>query len=150
MNIHRAEDVSGYDRLVERIRELWQQGCNDKQMAEQLTAEGFHTARSAHVPSRSVRKIRLARQWHLPLERLRRGEEVNGYVTVRTFAQQLAVHNDVIYRYIYKRVIASEYIKRDPQTNFYLIRNDPQLIAQLQQRLTANKKCKQSISDQVT
>lgn len=141
VNIHRAEDVGGYDRLVERIRVLWQQGYNDKQMSVQLTTEGFHTARSPHVPPKSIRKIRLARQWYLPLERLRRGEEVDGYVTVPTFAQQLVVHNDVIYRYIYKRVIAPEYIKRDPQTNFYLIQNDLQLIAQLRQQLTDGPKC---------
>jgi DNA invertase Pin-like site-specific DNA recombinase len=84
--IHRDQDVSGYDQMVERIHELWQQGYDDEQMAQQLTAEGFHSARSAHVTADSVMKIRLARQWYLRFEQMRRGEQVEGYLTARALA----------------------------------------------------------------
>jgi DNA invertase Pin-like site-specific DNA recombinase len=57
--IRRECDVSRFDQLVERIRELSQLGYNDEQMAERLTAEGFHSARSPHVSPTTVMKIRL-------------------------------------------------------------------------------------------
>lgn len=138
--INREQDVSGYDQMVQRIHELWQQGYTDAQMAQQLTGEGFHSARSAHVTADSVMKIRLARQWYLPFEQLRRQGKVDDYVTARTLAKQLDVNYHTIYRYIYKQVIPAEYVRHDAQTGIYLIRNDAQLIEQLQQRLSERKR----------
>jgi len=138
--IHRDQDVSGYEQMVERVHQLWQQGYNDEQMAEQLTADGFHSARSTHVTPTSVMKIRLARQWYLPLERMRRLQEVEGYLTVRGLARQLKVNGSTVYRFIYKQVIGPEYIKREPQSGVYLIRKDEQLIERLQHRVIEQKR----------
>jgi DNA invertase Pin-like site-specific DNA recombinase len=138
--VHREQDVTGYDKMVGRIRELWQKGYNDEQMAEQLTAEGFHSARSPQVTPTSVMKIRLARKWYLPLERVRGVEVVNGYLTARGLAKRLAVHGSTIYRFIYNEVIPPECVKRDPLTGTYLIRNDSQLIGQLHQRVIEHKR----------
>ena len=137
--IHREQDVSGYEQMVDGIRQLWQQGCNDEQIAQQLTDEGFHSARSHHVTTDSVLKIRLAHQWYLPRAQIRRVEMVDGYFTVRGLANQLAINRCTVYRFIYNKVIAPEYVKRDLQSGAYLIRQDQQLLEQLQQRLTRNK-----------
>ncbi len=137
--IHRDQDVSGYDKMVARVQELWQQGYKDEQMATQLTVEGFHSARSPHVTPLSVQKIRLARQWYLSYERLRREEEEDGFLTVRGLTKQIGSNNSTVYRFIYKQVIPPAHIKRHPQAGIYLIRNDPQLITQLKQRIAKNK-----------
>lgn len=137
--IYCDQAVTGYEQMVERVHELWQQGYDDEQMAAQLTAEGFHSARSPYVTPKSIQKIRLARQWYLPFERMRRGEEVEGHLTVRGLAKQLAVNDSTIYRFIYHQVIPPDLVQRNAQTGVYLIRNDPDLIDRLRQRVIEQK-----------
>lgn len=138
--IHRDQDVSGYDKMVERISELCQQGYDDEQMAELLTSEGFHSARSAHVTATSVMKIRLARQWYLPVEQMRRVEEVNGFLTARGLAKRVCVNGSTIYHFIREQVIPPESVTRDPQAGIYLIRNDAELLSRLKARVAENKR----------
>lgn len=138
--IHREQDVAGYEAMVERIRTLWQQGYNDEQMAAQLSAEGFHSARLPQVTPKSVMKIRLARQWYLPFDQLRRIAEVDGYFTAAGLAKRLAVNGSTIYRFIYLEVIPPAAVKRDPRAGVYLIRNDAALLARLQQRIAEQKR----------
>lgn len=138
--VHSEQDVTGYDAMVNRVQELWKQGYNDAQMAAQLTEEGFHSARSLHVTVTSVMKIRLARKWYLPLEQMRRVEEVDGFWTTRGLAKQLGLDSSTICRYIYKEIIPPEDVTRDSASGVYLIRNTPQLIEQLRQRVIEKKK----------
>ena len=137
--VHRDQDVTGYDQMVQRIAQLWQQGHNDEQMAAQLTAEGFHSARSPHVTTDSVQKIRLARQWYLPLTQLRRLAEIEGYLTVSGLAKHIDTSRRRVYDFIDKQVIPPEAVQRHPLAGIYLIHNDPQLLAQLKQRVSAKK-----------
>ena len=139
-SVHSERDVTGYEDMVNRIQELWKQGYNDDQMAAQLTEEGFHSARSPHVTSDSVMKIRLARKWYLPLAQMRGVEEVDGFLTARGLAKQLGLKPSTIYRYIYKGVIPPEYVTRDAASGVYLIRDTPQLIERLRQRVIEQKK----------
>jgi len=138
--IHKDQDVSGYEEMVDRIRKLWEMGYNDEQMAAQLTAEGFHSARSPHVTVKSVMKIRLARKWYLPREQMRRVEEIEGFFTARGLAKRLEVNHSTVYRYIYKEIIPPECVTRDTASGVYLIRNDPLLIEQLRKRAVEHKK----------
>lgn len=138
--IHRDQDVSGYDTMVERIQELWRQGHKDEAIAAQLTSEGFHSARSPHVTPKSVMKIRLARRWYLPFEQMRRIEEVDGYLTARGLAQRIQVDTSTVHRFIYNKVIPPECVKREPPAYVYLIRNDVQLLEHLRQRVLEQKR----------
>lgn len=133
-------DISRFDQLVERIRELWQLGYNDEQMAETLTREGFHSARSVHVTTDSVMKIRLARKWYMPLERLRGADEVGDCLTVNGLAKRIGTNESTIYRFIYRKFIPPDLVIREPQAGIYLIRNDEALIEQLQKRVEKNKR----------
>ena len=137
--IHRDQDVSGYEEMVEHIHKLWQQDYNDEQMAKRLTTAGFHSARSAHVTAKCVMKIRLARQWYLPSAQMHGVEEVDGFLTARGLAKRLSVNGSTIYRFIYNQVIPPAYVTRDPQAGVYLICNDEQLLTRLQQRVDENK-----------
>lgn len=138
--IHRECDVSNYSRLVQRIQELSQAGDTDEHIAAQLTAEGFHSARSQHVTALSVQKIRLAHQWYRPSERPRGAMQVEGRWTIPGLAQQLGVHDSTIYRFITaKGLIPPDYVEREPLTGRYLIRYDQELIDRLQQHVVEQK-----------
>jgi hypothetical protein len=138
--IHRDQDVSGYETMVARIHELWQQGYNDEQMAAQLTAAGFHSARSPHVTAKSVMKIRLARQWYLHTWQMRGVEELDGYLTARGLAKRLDIDSSTILRFVYAQVIPPDYVTHHPLSGTYLIRIDAQLIARLRERIEHNKR----------
>jgi hypothetical protein len=138
--VHSEQDVTGYDEMVDRIQELWEQGYNDDQMAAQLTDEGFHSARSPYVTSDSVTKIRLARKWYLPPAQMWRVEEVDEFLTTRGLAKQLGLNSSTICRYIYKGIIPPEDVTRDTASGLYLIRNDPRLVDRLRKRVVEQKK----------
>lgn len=137
--IHREQDVTDYAKMVERIQQLWQQGYKDEQMAAQLSAEGFHSARSPHVTPQSVMKIRLAHQWYLHTWQMRGVEEVDGYLTARGVAKLLDIDSSTILRFVYAQVIPPDYVTHHPTSDTYLIRNDAQLMAQLRARILHNK-----------
>lgn len=139
--IHREQDVTDYDRLLQRIQALSQTGQTDAAIATQLSQEGFHTARSLQVTALSVQKLRLAHRWYRPFERQRGAAQVDGCWTIPGLARHLGVHDSTIYRLITaKGVIPAEYVQRDPQTQRYLIRQDEQLLAQLQQYVLQQKR----------
>jgi DNA invertase Pin-like site-specific DNA recombinase len=138
--IHREQDVSRYEQLVARVQELWQQGLNDQQMAEQLAQEGFHSARSDRVSPVAVLKIRLAHGWQLSLAQCRNALEIEGHLTATGLAKQLGVERTWVYRRIYSGVIEPQYVSRHPYSQVYLIKNEPELIARLQRLLAKSVK----------
>jgi DNA invertase Pin-like site-specific DNA recombinase len=136
--IHREQDVTGYEEMVVRIEQLWKQGLDDAQMAEKLSQEDFHSARSAVVSPVAVQKIRLAHGWHLSLAQCRNAKQFNGYLTARGLAARLGVERTWVYRRIYRGVIDPSYVARHPRSKVYLIKDDPKLIAELKQLLPEN------------
>jgi DNA invertase Pin-like site-specific DNA recombinase len=127
--IWRQTDVSSYDQMVERIHQLWQQLYDDEQIAAQLSAEGFHSARAEQVRPDTVMKIRLKHKWYLPIERIRRGEKLKGYLTVSQLADRLDIPLRRAYDLIYQLVIPPDVILRDPVC---LIPDEPELLEQLE------------------
>jgi hypothetical protein len=57
----RQVDLSNYEDFVERLLALGAVGLSDREMAQRLTAAGFHSARSACVPTALVGEMRRAR-----------------------------------------------------------------------------------------
>ena len=137
--IHRQHDVTGYADMVQRIQTLWEQGLDDEQMATQLTAEGFRSARALEVSPTTVGKIRRQQGWPLMLEQSRNALQVQGYLTARGLAVRLGIERTWVYRRIYNGTIPSQYVTRHPQAGVYLIQDDPELIDQLRQRLPENR-----------
>lgn len=130
--ILRQKDVSNYAQLVERIEVLWQEGLNDAHIAAVLTAEGFHSARRARIHPVLVEKIRHEQGWHSSLARSRNALELDGYLTARGLAAQLGVGRHWVYERLRNGTIPSAFVTRHPQSQVYLIRPDPALLAQLQ------------------
>ncbi len=136
--ILREQDVTGYDQMVSRIEVLWQQELNDNQIATQLTQEGFHSARSTEVRPDTVMKIRLAHHWYSHLARSRNALELDGCLTIKGLAARLGVERNWVYNRFKRGGIDPQYITRHPQSQVYLIKDDPVLIAQLKQFLPEN------------
>lgn len=132
--IHRLRDVTGYDKMVNQVEALWRQGQTDQEIAAELTKQGFRGARSSDVSAATVTKIRLAHGWYTPLHRSRGQLEIDGYLTVRGLAAQLGAPRGWVHRRIWSGEIDPDYIKRHPESDVYLIKNDLDLIEQLRQQ----------------
>ena len=63
----RGSDVSGDEQLVERILALGAQGYQEPEIARIVSAEGFRSARSAHIPASLGAESRRARGHISPL-----------------------------------------------------------------------------------
>ena len=127
-------NISGYDQMVERIKQLWQEGHNDPEIADQLTQEGFRSAHSTQVLPSTIIKIRLAHDWRSPRDHLRNKLEIDGQLTVRGLMARFKVSKGCIHGLIRDEIIAPQFISRDRQSGFYLIKKDPILMAQLEKR----------------
>jgi hypothetical protein len=133
--IHRQTDVSRYAEMVTRIHDLWEQGQNDAAIAATLTAEGFHAARTAHVTSATVLKIRKRQQWVSNYHKHRMADKVDGLWTVHGLCRALGIDKDWLYRRIYSGALgAPDVIRKHPYGN-YLIRPEPELMARLRQEV---------------
>lgn len=136
-------NVTGYEQMVSRVQELCALGWNDQRIANQLTQEGFHSARSTSVTTRCVQKIRLKRGCYLRHELMRGSNEWNEFWAVNGLAAEVGVKESVIYGYIYGRAIPTELILHEPNTGIYLFQKNQDLIEKLKNRVESNrKKCK--------
>jgi hypothetical protein len=129
--VWRQADVSGYQEMVERIRELWQAGRTDEQMAELLTAEGHRSARSDRVSAATVLKIRNQRGWVSRWHEHRQAAKIDGMWTIRGLAAELGMHREWFYDRINRGVLGPPDVVRRPPYGNHLIRDDPELIARL-------------------
>ena len=122
--------------LVEKILALSAEGYPDAKIARSLTEEGFRAARSEEgIPAGFVTEVRRKHGQSSVFETLRSQEKLEGSWTVLGLARELDVSRNRIYKLIESGVLATE---RHPQTGNHLIPDDPELIAGLQRRLTAN------------
>jgi len=134
--IRRSRDLSGYEAMVEKIVAMSAEGYTDAKIARGLTEEGFRAARSEKgIPAGFVTEVRRQRGISSVFETLKGREKLDGSWTVLGLAKELDVSRDRIYRLIENGNLATE---RHPQTGRHLIADDPELIAELRRRLTAN------------
>jgi DNA invertase Pin-like site-specific DNA recombinase len=133
--IQRESHLSDWAILVERVRIGFEQGRSDAQIAEMLTQEGFHSARTSHVSVSKVFKIRLQHRWLQPYEAHRHAHQLDGCWTTRGLAAKVGVSVHAILRQIYKQVIPPEHVHRHAESGVYLINNYPELLSTLGQAL---------------
>lgn len=70
--VHRQRDLSDGARLLDRLHVLWQTGHSDDRVAQILTEEGFHSARSRQISATIVTRLRHEQGWtRSPGRRLR-------------------------------------------------------------------------------
>jgi DNA invertase Pin-like site-specific DNA recombinase len=134
--IHRAVDVHDYDQLVERIGQLSEEGYPDVEIARRLTAEGFRSARTAGVPASLVGKLRGRQGQTSVLKRLSSREKVDGSWTVYGLARALGVDRHWIYNRIVSGALPAIHYR---QSNYYVILDDPNLMAHLKAQAAAEQ-----------
>lgn len=132
--ILRDRDLSRYEELVLRVHELWQTGrWNDAEIAAQLSEEGFYSARSQGVSPKAVMKIRLRNKWYSTYHRSRNAMQVDGYLTTSGLARKLGMSRYQVYCRLQRGAFSSEQVKRQPNRQGWLIKDDPAVL-QLFQR----------------
>src|SRR5579871_107398 len=138
--IHRQADASNYAELVERLDELTSQGLTDPEIAEQLTTEGFHTARRLAVTTATIAKLRRRHGQVSSLHRHRRVSMVDGYWTIPGLTRELGVGQNWLYQQIYQGKLTEPDIERLPGYHVYLLRNAPALIERLRREAIASRR----------
>ena len=115
--------------LTARVMELVEQGHSDKQIAQQLTAQGCRSPRKDYLCPATVGVLR-RRQGKLRGTSRGGRIKVGGALTVGDLAQLLGVHRQWIYSLIYRGVIK---LDRDDEYGMYLFPRDPEVLKQLRQ-----------------
>jgi len=134
--LRRSRDLPDYEVMVEKILALSAEGYTDAKIARGLTEEGFRAARSEEgIPAGFVTGVRRQRGIGSVFETLKGREKLEGSWTVLGLAKELDVSRNRIYRLIENGNLATE---RHPKTGMHLIADDPELVAELRRRITAN------------
>jgi len=139
--IQRSGDTAIRDQLIARVEQLWQQGVSsDTDMAAQLSVEGYYSARCHGVSPSAVQKIRLAHGWRYGVYQSQHTAYGHGYVTVDALATSLGVERTWIVKRIASGVIPATAVKRLAHSRVWLIQEDAQLLAALQQQIAAHRR----------
>jgi DNA invertase Pin-like site-specific DNA recombinase len=140
--IHRQADASNYSELLARIDQLTKAGLTDPEIAMQLTAEGFHTARRGTVTVATIRKLR-TRDPHVSPSMLHQHRNVamlDGYWTIPGLTRELGVGDNWLYARIRQGRFSATDLQHLPNYRVYLIRNDPVLVERLRAEAAASRR----------
>lgn len=125
----KMSDLPFYKDMIAQIHQLWQQGVDDATIATQLTAKGYHSARSDRLSAEAVGRLRLEQDWRR--HNLRDHVTMAGHLSVLEVADLLDVSRTWVYGRIRRGRIPAEFITRHPEYDRLFIRNDPQILASL-------------------
>ena len=122
-------ELSGAKEMEDAIVRLAGEGQSDEQIAQWLTAQGFHSPMRAVVLATTVQKVRLKhRILHQPSQSHPR--HVPGYLTVPQLAAQLHISSSWIHDRIGKGIIR---IQKDASTKCYLFPDKPDTLRKFRQ-----------------
>lgn len=130
ISIHRNQETSQFDQLTKRIYTLWKQGLDDPTIAQQLTEEGFTSARLDHVSRYTVQVIRMKNRWLTSSSP--KIDAPEGFVKVADLSTRLGIAQNWLYRHIKDGQISSDDYIRSPKRGVILIRDEPFIIEKIQ------------------
>jgi DNA invertase Pin-like site-specific DNA recombinase len=128
--VYRVTEIGNYEQLVARVLALSEEGQPDQEIADRLTADGFHSARQLPISKGLVGKIRRAQGQSSVRQQFRSHERLADAWTVHGLAQELGVPRTWLYTRIRNGTLPA---RRHPVSGHYLIPHDPQVLAALQQ-----------------
>src|SRR5919106_3313808 len=136
-SIHRLEELSTYQEMMDRVKELFLAEKGDTEIATVLQEEGHRSARTHTITPGLVGKLRRRQGLVHPLHRLRRQATFGeGYWTVHGLAQELEVNRNWLYVRVRQGRLPTV---RHPQSGNYLIPQNQQLLDSLRKERTAMK-----------
>jgi hypothetical protein len=115
--------------MMARLEQLWLQDYSDAEIAAQLMAEGFHSARSAGLSAATIKDFRHLHGWYRPSHPPVVAPE--GYLKLTEVAARLGVSFGWVYYHLGQ--IDPQFVTRHPQYYTILIRDDPGLLDALRQ-----------------
>jgi DNA invertase Pin-like site-specific DNA recombinase len=135
--------MSTYPQFVERVLALAAAGHLDGDIAQILTDEGFRSARSPGVPRHLVAHIRRQHGQSSLFAQCAGQAKIGDDWTVWGLSRFLGVDRDWLYRQITAGRLPTQ---RHAMTGHYLIKDDPALIAALQELVRAAR-CENPVRD---
>jgi hypothetical protein len=122
-------ELSDAQEMESAIVRMAREGQSDEQIAQWLTAQGYHSPMRAVVLASTVQKVRLQhRILHQPSQSHPR--HVEGYLTVSQLAKQLEISASWIHARIGKGIIR---VKKDASTKCYLFPDKPRTLREFRQ-----------------
>jgi DNA invertase Pin-like site-specific DNA recombinase len=132
--------ITGYDTMVERIRQLWAEGSTDSHIAQTLSREGFRSARRARVLVRTVLKIRNHHHWVSRYHQHRLADKIDDMWTIHGLSCHLGVEREWFYHRIRTGTLREPDVIRKPPYGNYLIRDDATLLARLRTEVQRSRR----------
>jgi len=132
--------VTGYDTMVERIRQLWSEGDTDAQIAETLSREGFRSARRDRVLARTVLRIRNTHHWVSRYHQHRLADKMDDMWTIHGLSRHLDVAREWFYQRIRTGALREPDVMRKPPYGNYLIRDDAALLDRLRTEVQQSRR----------
>jgi len=123
-----TRDLRDYDQMLVRLRTLSEQGYHDREIAAQLTAEGFRSARSPTVLPSLVTRLRRVGGIVSVTAQFRSREKLDGCWTTWGLARALHVDRNWLYAKIQQGLLPAH---RHPVIGQYLIPDDPEVVKRL-------------------
>jgi hypothetical protein len=132
--------ITGYDTMVARIGQLWQEGYTDTQIADTLSREGFRSARRSQVLARTVLKIRNQQHWVSRYHQHRLADKTDDMWTIHGLAGHLGVEREWFYHRLRTGTLREPDVIRKPPYGNYLIRDDAALLARLRAEVQQSRR----------
>src|SRR5215467_11889589 len=136
--------VTGYDTMVERTRQLWAQGYSDLQIADILSREGLRSAQRETVLAKTVMKIRHRHHWVSPYHQHRCADKRDEQWTIRGLARELGVESGWVYNRIRNGFLSESDVRRKPPHGNVLIRNEATLLTRLRAEVKRSRRLRRS------
>jgi DNA invertase Pin-like site-specific DNA recombinase len=135
--LHRTTQLGNHDELVTRILKLAAEGHRDTEIARQLTAEGFRSARLPYVSRPLVEKIRAKHgQPSLTGSQYSR-EKIDGCWSILGLSRRLGTSETWLRAKIAEGEIPA---RRHPRTKRWLVEDDPTLLARIETLAAARRR----------
>jgi len=129
------------EQLVQRIRQLTEEGLAEKQIADRLNQEGFTPCRGPSFTTQVVTHVKCVHGIVSNRAQVRRGELASFAYTLQEMARLLEVAPHWFHRRIKNGIVK---IEKDPRYGCYLFPKDRGTVEQLK-RLKTQKVCYVSI-----
>lgn len=123
--------ITGYDTMVERMRQWWAEAYTDRQIAQPLSREGFRSARRDWVLARTVLQMRHHHHWGSRYQQHRLADKIDDLWTSHGLSHHLGVERAWLYHRSRTGTLRAPEVIRKPPYGNDLLRDDAALLARL-------------------